>query len=385
MLKTLKGYEAIEIAERYDVALYDLHTQRELTSEQARELVRQRGMATTCVIEAWPETDEEAEQIVLKVFQQILNEQRRATAALEELLNEADGRELIHPKAVELASLRLVDQGRLLLVEEHPDMGSIFAIPRTIYFTEEFLDKLTDVVCEDCARLDVSGAFHEDCLFSLIEFIKTYDFSLDDLKESTAPVEMEKNPRGGRQVEHQDLPALHGMGVQWLQKTAHLTKTGWNTVLRPMFKHRLYEDDLDLPENRDVKSEAARAPHVHTDETNGPLTMEASELQDRPQITKKELIRYLQHVEILDDGELTLLQMDRENLRTELARKDAEIRKLEQQRAYLESQFNEMQRDMDTLVRAMRIAKRYEPSKEQVIDAVYQSGAAEVVKTSVEE
>lgn len=368
-MKTLKGYEAIEVAERHGILLYDLLSQNEVTAPEARDFIRTRGNANSCVIEAWPDTEEEAEQIVLKAFQRVLSETRRSRAALGQLFTSVDGKKVIHPKAVELAADRLVEQGRLVVGDSPTDNGVIYSIPRTIYFADEFLDKLSEVVCEECARFDIVGAFHEDCLLQLIDFIKSYDFSLDDLRESDTPAQ----PRGNANRSHVDNPVSLGIGRQWLQRTANATRTSWKTVLKPMFKHRESQGDAGHTEVMETLQNSGFA-HTATAKEN---MNEATEPHERPQITKDELIRYLHQVEILDDGELNVLQMETENLRKELAHKESEIRKMEQQRTYLESQFGEMQRDMDTLIRAMRIAKRYEPNQGQVFDATYQSEVEE--------
>lgn len=368
-MKTLKGYEAIEVADRYQILLYDLDSQRELSADEAREMLRRRGSATTCVIEAWPDTEEEAEQIVIKAFLRVLGETRRSTAGLGQLFPAVDVKKVIHPKAMELAAGRLVERGKLVLVHSTSDQAPIYSLPRNIYFSDEFLDKLSGVVCEECARLDILGGFHEDCLLQLIDFVKSYDFSLDDLQES----EVATPPAFDQGDARANVHLTPGIGLQWLQKTANVTRSGWKTVLKPMFKHRGSDEETELRQDSGVFRNNLPPQPVPVHETSS----DGLVAEERPKMTKEELIRYLQHVEILDDGELNILRMETENLRRELDHKATEISKLERQRTFMESQFGEMQRDMDTLVRAMRIARRYEPNQGQVIDATYENESEE--------
>jgi hypothetical protein len=173
--------------------------------------------------------------------------------------------------------------------------------------------------------------------------------------------------------------------MQWLSKAASVTskaasvtKSKWKNVLKPIL----------APENKETKPAVKPDPqpgHLQESTFSGlpqevhhasPATVTEPGVPDgpRPKVTKSELIRYLQSVEILEEqGELARLHREREELRQQLAAKEQQIEKIDRQRAFVERQFQELQRDMDILLEAMQIAKRREQKPQYIVDGTFES------------
>lgn len=377
-LKTLKGYEAIEVAERYDILLYKFTTQSEVSAMEAREDIENRGNANAYIIEAWPDTEDEANQIALRAMKERLRESRTPSATIEQLSTVVNERRLMHPAAMELALNRLAERGSILMQQGERHGEILYVLAPTLTFTDEFLAELREVVCDDCAHLDLGTPFHESCLFNLFDFLHNRKLKLEDLREAEIESFAAKTQPASSDGQ--------GVGLQWLSRTASVTKERWKTVVQPMIKSRIRgrnQDATEEPSTVQPKTPANPSSSTQMSENQaetsdsgasisfGELTSDAME---RPKITKDELIKYLRSVEILDDGELKILQMERDNLRRELEQKESQIQQLVQQKAQIESQFAGLQQDMDVLVRAMRIAKRHDGTEQQpfVIDATYE-------------
>ncbi|GMA50730.1 hypothetical protein GCM10025857_20870 [Alicyclobacillus contaminans] len=68
------------------------------------------------------------------------------------------------------------------------------------------------------------------------------------------------------------------------------------------------------------------------------------------------------------------LRQDNQRLQSQLADHMQRLEKVEQQRAYVEQQYQEMQRDMDVLLEALQIAKRRsEAAATSIVDVSYSS------------
>jgi hypothetical protein len=373
-VRTLKGYEAVEVAGRYGVLLYDLEHKCEVSAEQAKEYIENRRDPNVFVLQRWPDTEEEAEQIVLKEFQKALQDKHWAAASVWDISNDLPGGLPIHLAAAELAAKRLVEQGKLLLVDAGKDYN-VYCIPRTVRFSQSFLDQLRSVLCDECAALDLSGEFHEACMMNLIDFMKNHTFTFNDV------VEVEPTKSWSDRLPKVIRPAI---GMQLLSKAASVTskaasvtKAKWKNVLKPILS----------PENKEYKPAVKPDPQPgHLQEaTFGGLPQEVHHASpatvaepgvpdERPKVTKAELIRYLQSVEIVEEqGDLARLHREREELRQQLAAKEQQIEKIDRQRAFVERQFQELQRDMDILLEAMQIAKRREQKPQYIVDGTFES------------
>ncbi|MCL6516804.1 hypothetical protein [Alicyclobacillus sp.] len=409
-MRTLRSFEALEAAERYGVPVYDLVGKRELDVEEAHQLVQGGRDPSTFVLQRWPDSDEEAEQLVLKEFQRALKERRWAEASVFDLSNAISGGLAIHLEAAELAAERLAEQGKLQFVKS--GQYKVYALPRTVRFSDAFLDKLRDQVCDACATLDLEGDFHEACLMNLLDFLREHTFGFDDIEEVPADA---AGARAGRRGP--------GVGADWLRRTAELARTRFRGVIRARAggaSRGAAEARPTIPTGGEEMPVVGTGPNrtAGTGSGVGPgaggavgigagpgagfasgtmagavsgtasgvasgsvsgtgaFTAEGSPggvaAADRPQVTKRELIRYLQSVEILDEnGEIDRLRQEREELMQRIAQRDKQLEKMQRDKAYFMKQFEEMQHDMDVLVQAMQIAKRREQRPAPVVDATF--------------
>lgn len=364
-MRTVKGFEAIEIADQYNVALYDVDFKSEMTVTQAKQFIDSRRDPQSFVIQNWPDTDSEAEQIVLNQFHRVLKEQRLSDTRVVDLAagisSGISSGMPIHLKAAEMAAQRLAQQDKLEIVETDKEYN-LYRIPRIVYFTNQFLDDLCDRVCEECGQLNLDGPFHETCLMALIDFLANENFTVSDITEM----------RKAQHVNGRFTKIRPGIGMEWLSKTASATKTTWQTVLRPMFS-RESEEVRESDEKAHIKEQNHLMEHLNEDEA-GSATSAFRETggTGRAIITKEELIDYLRSVQILDEnGELIQLQKERMTLLEQIACQERETERIEKQRAFLEKQCEEMQRDMETLIQAMQITKRHGPDSGRVIDATF--------------
>lgn len=406
-VRTLRGFEALETAEQYGVLLYDLVGKREIEVEEAHQLVQNGRDPSTFVLQRWPDSDEEAEQLVLKEYQRALKERHWSEASVFDLSNAISGGLPIHLEAAELAAERLADRGKLQFVKSSGQYA-VYALPRTVRFSDAFLDQLRGEVCDACAALDLEGEFHEACLMNLLDFLREHTFGFDDIEE------VPPGPGPGRG----GLRRGAGAGAEWLRRTAEAARLRFRGVIRPLSSARSADGtrsgqtpdslsgrpeagasggatagstatrgvsgvDAELPKRPGADADVqAQGPgedslgRTAVDRAAAPAAgwpEQASAMAgDRPQVTKRELIRYLQNIEILDEnGELDRLRQEREELLQRIAQKDQQLDKMQRDRSYLMKQFEEMQHDMDVLVQAMQIAKRREQRPAPVVEASF--------------
>lgn len=370
-MRTIKGHEAIEMAKHHHVALYDLEHRKDVTYAEAKSLLDKLQNPNSFLLENWPDTNEEAEQLLLKEFQKALKQRKVFEASIYELSNHISGGLPIHLGAAQLAADRLVLQSKLELGSKIGDSDmKTYRLPRTVYFSPAFLERLREGLCEECAVLDFDGPFHENCLIRLVDFLKQYDFSLNDMTH----VRTNASRTHRRQLERPKL------SVEWLSQKASMTTARLKNVLKPIRDG--WENTEEEGENADSLADKrkshtatrldptdARDSEVHVETTDGIRT-------GKPRITKSQLIEYLSDVEILDDvTELEALRDERERLKHRLEERDKDVLQVERAKGKLEKQFQEMQRDMDILIQAMRITKRHDPqaTTPHVIDATYEN------------
>ncbi|CAM3980581.1 hypothetical protein [Alicyclobacillus pomorum] len=359
-MRTLKGYEAIQVAEQHNILLYDLENKKEVSPAEAREYIERRRDPDVFIVYDWPDTDEEAERIVLREYQKALLERQESEARIFDLSVALSGGLPIHEVAAEAAAKRLVEQGKLEIVETRDD-GNIYRIPQVMYFKRSFLDELRHVVCHQCAHLDPEGPFHEICLMNLVQFIKDTDLNTTDIVE----VRASRTP-----TRRSTRPVHPSISMEWLSKTALATRKKWKEVLKPMLTDGLQVDVAKRPQRPEQPTEPPV--HVQPVEEHRP-----QDLFKRTKISKNELIQFLRTVEIVDEnGEVGHLRQENQKLLEKLAMKQREVEEIEKQRAFAEKQYQEVQRDLDVLLEALQIAKKRAPSSPSsghVIDATYES------------
>lgn len=369
-MKTLRGYEAIQVADSYDVLLYDRNYKTEVTLQQVREFVLGGRDPESFSIENWPSTDKEAEHIVYNEFTRMLTEQKSAESTISNILSRLSSQEAIHERAAELAAERLCDQGRLIEINDHSGEYT-YRLPRTFHFTQAFLDGVRNHVCDACAQLNLSGPFHESCLMALIDVLTNDKIMQSDIVEER---QIEENL--GKSVKSH----RPNLDIQWLSKKASEAKSRVQSVFRPFFAkdhdepeefaHSIAPEETTIAKTIPVEPSVPKVDLEAVEEMEGNEESLAGSEDGRVQITKEELIRYIRNVEIIDrNGELTQLQRERMSLQNQLSAKDREIQQMERQHQYLIQQCEEMQHDMDTLIEAMQIAKRRSQSFAPVIDA----------------
>ncbi len=372
-MKTLKGFDAIDLADRYNIPLLDLETKKEISAERAMVQIHQRHDPSIFVIQNWPDSDEEAEAVILKEFQKALRENRWAEASLLAINASLNGSMPIHLRAAELAAERLVKQGKLELVEMGKDF-SLYRIPRTVRFSEEFLKELRGIVCEECAILDVEGPFHETCLMNLFDYLQEKNFTVHDIIQ----VEEDHHPETRFRMSRPNI------GMQWLSRTASATKSRLKSVVQPILSQ-----DSDGLHNKAKKPDEKPVSQVSSDEhvqyrqqpsdsdesvqvsrTVAPTTA-WTETSQKQRISKQELISYMQSVEIVEDPyEIDSLKNENAELQRLLREKKQDYEKVEKQRVFFEKQCQELQRDLDVLVQAMQIAKRRDSKSDNIVDVV---------------
>jgi hypothetical protein len=371
-MKTLRGFDAIDVADRHNVPLYDNETKKEITAERAMVQIHQRRDPGSFVIQNWPDNEEEAEIIVFKEFQRALRENHWAEASLLAIHTATSGGLPIHLQAAELAAKRLVKEGKLELAEAAKDF-CVYRIPRSVRFSDEFLKELREVVCEECAILDVEGSFHEACLMNLFDYLQERNFTVRDIIQ----VEQEHRPENRVHISRPNL------GMQWLSRTASATKSRLKSVVQPI----LNPDDNTSP-GKQSKVDGHKAAEfadndqtiqfrpsvsmdsVRNDRNPSPVT-EWAETSGKERISKQELITYLQSVEIVEDpNEVDTLRHENMELLRRVRDLKQDYEKAEKERAYYEKQCQGMQQDLDVLVQAMQIAKRRDPKPDNIVDVV---------------
>ncbi|MDQ0190219.1 hypothetical protein [Alicyclobacillus cycloheptanicus] len=364
-MQTLQGPKAVEVAQLVGAPLFDVQFQREVSVEAALQQIEAKRDVASFALPYWPDSDDEAETLVLREFRKMLSEDLQSVVSIRALFPNSLVEGPIHPFAAELAAGRLVEQGRLV-VARRESAATVYQLPRDVRLADGFLEQLRAVACPDCAALNFSGPFHEVCLTNVIDLLQKHDFTFDDLDRvevaaQTARPEARWLKAASRTTE----------SVQRLAKTALTTSLAksrkWQDVLKAVAT-RTTEEWTASDSSTEVARRAATDVQREVDE---PVPSTHPDEPRKP-ITQAELIHYLQSVEIVpSEREAELRRAHAEVLR-HMADKEREIQALQKERAYVEKQFEELQRDMDTVLQALQIARRREGKTAHVIDASYE-------------
>lgn len=381
-MKTLHGYEAIEAAQPYAATLYDTDLHQELSVDEVLQLLEtaHRPVRSFALL-FWPESNDEADAVVLRAYKKHLAENQQTQSTLQALFPAALTIGPIHPVAAELAAQRLDALGKLSYVRTEADQD-IYRLRREVCLSDTLQANLLTVACEDCARLELTGPFHEVCLTNLIDFLQTHEFKMEDLTAATDPDDVPEASwlkAAGRTSE----------SVQKFAKTALSTGRKWQERLRAATARPAAEgpDEPARPQ--------ATAPHSTSADTatregtsEGPpgtpgvdstrLSTTASDahtqLVERPSVTQSDLIRYLQSIDIVSAESEAAVRREYTQALRRMSEKERELEDLRKQRNYVEQQFSELQRDMETVLEALQIARRRDTksSNTSVIDANYE-------------
>ena len=359
-MKTLKGQEAIDVARALNVQLYDLFYRHEVTAAEARQFVDSRRDPQSFVLENWPDTEGEADEVVLHRFHTALVKGQLQEARIVDVIAHPNGGVRIHPAAAKLAADRLVQQGKLEVFAT-PDSDPYYRLVKNVGLADKFFGGLDTLVCDECAKLNFDRPFHETCLSLIMEHFREQTKNLADIVEIVG--EDTGNSNG--------LSKFIRINGQLLSRGLDEARSRFQSVL----KLRNMRSDNDAPEPWTPPSPPYKVVPTESHERPEPgLSGDAVSAikpgtQERTRISKGQLIEYLRQVEILDEtGEVQNLRERQELLGTELKRRDDTIQQLEKQRTFFEKQFDEMKRDMDTLLSAMQIAKKRSTPIDNVVD-----------------
>lgn len=372
-MKTLEGQQAIEVAKRYGLSLYDVYYDNEVSVAEAKQFIDSKRDPKSFVLRDWPDSEAEAEDVLLMYIYQALKEKRQYTGCVHEVLEDLPG-PAMNPAAGELAALRLGSK-QILQVNDRDD-GVHYRVPQTTFLTAEFLDRLSDFVCDECAHFQLDKPFHEPCLASLFDAIRRGQFTFDDIVEE----------RLGASGVDGRLARFIRPGLGALQKRVIETTSRFQQALR--VPRAGEEDKRDEETVRKSDAEDARTDALSADETiaiQRSVPTKTSTSVERPplaetvesgktRLTKRDLIEYLESVEIVDEsGEwmtrLAELEAQQAAFEQRLAAEQSAFdekleeeiaaqQRVERERDYWKAQYEECQKDLDTLLQAMQIAKR---------------------------
>ncbi|GLG01390.1 hypothetical protein Alches_14290 [Alicyclobacillus hesperidum subsp. aegles] len=396
-MKTLEGMQALDVATRYGITLYDTYYGNEVTVAEARQFIESRRDPSTFILKDWPDTEGEAEDVLLMHIYRALKEGQIHSGRVDLLLEGGPGPR-INLAAAELAALRLADR-RILEVEDKDD-GVYYHVPQTTYLTQEFLSKLSEFVCDECRHMDLTGPFHETCLHALIDAIRRGQFTFEDIAE-------ERLGEGATPLSR----LFQGNLGQWsrrVSETKSKLQKAWKArrkaVVTKAEKHRdkrsVIESDPDWPtlsvphrtlEDLQQTRLAARA-EQRREETvsNAPSSTSWSQepvvdavssapleevadsvsetadfaVNQRERISKKELIAYLQRIEIVDesgDQMRQLADLKQRCIELEALLESANTRydRLRSECEQWKAKYDDLQKDMDTVLQAMQIARKH--------------------------
>lgn len=359
-MRTVKGQEAIDIARVLNTPIYDVFYRHEVTAAQAKQFVDSRRDPQSFVLENWPDTDSEAEEVVLHRFHTALVKGQLRQARVVDVIAHPNGGVRIHPAAARLAADRLVEQGKLDVFEGH-DSEPYYRLARNVHLADKFFEGLDMLVCDECAKLNFDRPFHETCLSLIMEHFREQTKNLSDFVEFLD--EDASNTNG--------LSRFIRVNGELLARGLDEARSRFQSVLK-LRNMRVNETPSEpwTPSHPPYDIGASEsAEQQDSGSVHGDATLSSSALRERARISKEQLIEYLRRVEILDEtGEVKNLRERQEVLHSELKRREDVIHQLEKQRAFFEKQFDEMKRDMDTLVSAMQIAKKRSTTMENVID-----------------
>ncbi|WP_206885058.1 hypothetical protein [Alicyclobacillus mali (ex Roth et al. 2021)] len=385
-MKTLKGMDALEVAARYGITLYDTYYGNEVTVQEAREFIEAKRDPDSFILKDWPDTEEEAEDVLLMHIYQALRDKKQAHGRVDLVIEDTEG-PVVNVAAAELAALRLGSR-RMLEVDDRDD-GVYYHVPRTAHLTDEFLEKLGQFVCEECRHFDLAGPYHEACLYALVGAIRRGEFALEDVVEE-------------RPAEASALGKLFGSNFGTWSRRVSETKSrlqqAWKKRRRAVLSR--IEDKRDEQPGDEKQESAAQdwtTATLHrtlaglkrtrmaakvteaSDEAVGrsatPASEGAGQIVDalsesahggarRERITKRALIRYLEQVEIVDEsGEEARELADLRQRCIELeALLDSANTRYDRARAEIDRwkrQCEALKKDMDTVLQALQIARRH--------------------------
>ncbi|WP_243834868.1 hypothetical protein [Alicyclobacillus sacchari] len=397
LVKTLEGMQALDVATRYGITLYDTYYGNEVTVAEARQFIESRRDPSTFILKDWPDTESEAEDVLLMHIYRALKENQIHSGRVDLLLDKGPGPR-INLAAAELAALRLGDR-RILEVEDKDD-GVYYHVPQTTYLTQEFLGKLSEFVCDECRHMDLTGPFHETCLHSLIDAIRRGQFAFEDIAE--------ERPGEGETPLSRLFQGNLGQWSRRVSETKSKLQKAWKArrkaVVTKAEKHRdnrgTVESDPDWPtisvphrtlEDLQQTRLAARAEQRHDESSIHPQTSESwrqepmvdavspgsfdgdmevasvpadSTANQRERISKKELIAYLQRIEIVDESGEQLRQLAdlrQRCIELEALLESANTRydRLRGECEHWKAKCDDLQKDMDTVLQAMQIARKH--------------------------
>ncbi|WP_062305744.1 hypothetical protein [Alicyclobacillus sendaiensis] len=386
-MKTLKGMDALEVAARYGITLYDTYYGNEVTVQEAREFIEAKRDPDSFILKDWPDTEEEAEDVLLMHIYQALRDKKQAHGRVDLVIEQTEG-PVINVAAAELAALRLGSR-RMLEVDDRDD-GVYYHVPRTAHLTDEFLDKLGQFVCEECRHFDLAGPYHEACLYALVQAIRRGEFALEDVVEerpadasplgrlfgtnfgtwsrrvsetkSRLQQAWKKRRRAvlSRMEDKRQEEAGDGQAQEraqdWATATIHRTLAG-------LKRTRMAAKATAPATEAEVERPAAQAP-LDGGEIVDALSEPAQSGARRERITKRALIRYLEQVEIVDEsGEEARELADLRQRCIELeALLDSANTRYDRARAEIDHwkrQYEALKKDMDTVLQALQIARRH--------------------------
>ncbi|AEJ44496.1 hypothetical protein [Alicyclobacillus acidocaldarius] len=385
-MKTLKGMDALEVAARYGITLYDTYYGNEVTVQEAREFIEAKRDPDSFILKDWPDTEEEAEDVLLMHIYQALREKKQAHGRVDLVIEETEG-PVINVAAAELAALRLGSR-RMLEVDDRDD-GVYYHVPRTARLTDEFLQKLGQFVCEECRHFDLAGPYHEACLYALVNAIRRGEFELEDI--------VEERPADGSPLGRL-FGSNFGMWSRRVSETKSRLQQAWKKRRRAVLS-RIEDKREAQPGEEKAKSaaqdwttatlhrtlaglqrtrmaakaaekreEAVERLAVAAPEGAGEIVDALSEPAPdgarRERITKRALIRYLEQVEIVDEsGEEARELADLRQRCIELeALLDSANTRYDRARAEIDRwkrQYEALKKDMDTVLQALQIARRH--------------------------
>lgn len=380
-MRTLEGMQALDAAKRYGLTLYDKYYENEVSVAEAQQFIESRRDPSSFILKDWPDTEEEAEDIVLMRIYRAMNDERKHSGLIEEIMDGTEGPKM-NLAAAELAALRLGTR-KILEVQDRED-GVFYHVPRSTHLTREFLSKLSEFVCDECAHLRMDGAFHETCLHNLIDAIRRGQYAFEDIVE-------ERVGEG----EERGITRLLKPGLGRLSQRVNETKSRWQSLLmgskqasapaKGATRSQPTEPDPDWPNLHEppedvvdsrVRAEISATDHVEratvvSDEVVQPprsdvvsATYGRSQIDaSRVKITKRDLLTYLEGIEIVDESgdlaaSLTAYEQECEVLEARLAAERRARSETERDRDYWKDQFEDLKTDMDKLVEALQIAQR---------------------------
>lgn len=290
--------------------------------------------------------------------------------------------------AAELAALRLGTRN-ILEVQDRED-GVFYHVPRTTHLTREFVSKLSEYVCDECAHLRLDGAYHEPCLHSLIDAIRRGQFAFEDIVE-------ERDADGDRGIARL-LPGLGRLGQRVSEaksrlqnfvkssKSAGANAKGatrprptepdpdWPDLVEPDPKpldvanaERDYSEDrrsqVSIPVDEPTIAHPASSSMSSTSMSSTPPVRPTSDASSRVRMTKRDLLAYLESIEIVDESGDLLAQLEAyekeyEALEARFAEERRARSETERDRDYWKEQYEDLKTDMDKLVEALQIAQR---------------------------